>query len=89
VTPATVLIATTLPVVLGAVVVWLSARRTPRAQVVSAWVGLILGVATIPVPLLSAHDLATGLSLASMHVVAGAAWFAAMTLRAKPPLTIG
>jgi hypothetical protein len=83
VTPASVLIATTLPIVLGGVFVWLVARRTPRAQVVFAWVGLILGVVTIPVPLLSAHDIATGLSLASMHVVAGAAWFSAMRPRAK------
>ena len=44
---------------------------------------LILGVATIPVPLLSAHDIATGLSLAPMHVVAGAAWFSVMMLGAK------
>jgi hypothetical protein len=83
VTPASVLIATTLPIVLGGVFVWLVARRTPRAQVVFAWVGLILGVATIPVPLLSAHDIATGLSLAPMHVVAGAAWFSVMMLGAK------
>lgn len=80
VTPAAVLIATTLPIVLGGIFVWLVARRTPRAQVVFAWVGLILGVATIPVPLLSAPDIATGLSLAPMHVVAGAAWFSAMML---------
>jgi hypothetical protein len=83
VTPAAVLIATTLPIVLGGVFVWLLARRTPRAQVVFAWAGLILGVATIPVPLSSAQDIATGLSLASMHVVAGAAWFSAMMLGAK------
>ncbi len=83
VTPAAVFIATTLPIVLGAVVVGLLARRTPRARVVFAWVGLILGVATIPVPLLSAHDIATGLSLAPMHIVAGAVWFAAMMLGAK------
>ena len=70
VTPAAVLIATTLPIVIGGVFVWLLARRTPRARVLFAWVGLILGVATIPVPLLSAQDIATGLSLAPMHVVA-------------------
>jgi hypothetical protein len=82
VTLASVLIATTLPIVLGGVVAWLSARRRPRARVGFAWVGLILSIATIPVPLLLAHGIATGLSLALMHVVAGAAWFSVMMLGA-------
>jgi hypothetical protein len=83
VTPAVVLIATVFPTALGGVVVWLLARRMPHARVVFAWAGLIVGVTTIAVPLLSAPAITTGLSLASMHIVAGAVWFSAMMLGAK------
>lgn len=67
------------PVIIAAIVTGLLARRWAKARPVLTWVGLALAVASCAATL-AAPDLATGLSLAGMHIVTGLAWVLAMTL---------
>ena len=63
--------------IVGAIARALTASR-PRLLRVVPVAGLVFGVAGAPVPFLASSDLPTSLLLASMHVVAGLAWFLAL-----------
>jgi len=71
VTPAIVVSATILPLTLAGVVTWLLTRWKAALRTALAWSGLAVGIGTIPVPLLSAPQTATGWTLATMHLIAG------------------
>lgn len=76
--PLTVAGATLVPLLaVGAVVGSLAARR-PNLPRLAARAGLAFGVLGAPIPFLASSDLATSVSLAPMHVVAGLAWFLAV-----------
>lgn len=75
-----VVIASIAPLALAGLVTWLLARQWPKVRVWSAWVGFAFGILSIAA-LASSPDWTTALSLGAMHVVAGVAWFLAMTLR--------
>jgi hypothetical protein len=76
--------ATTLGTMLvGGLITRLLARKWPRVRTWAAWGGLIFGLATMPMPLIAAADLTTGLTLASMHVFTSMAWLVAV----KPAAT--
>ncbi len=75
-----VVIASIVPVAVGGLVVWLLARRWPKARVVFAWVGLVLAVVSLGA-VLAAPDTATMLTLGAMHLAVGVAWFVALTVR--------
>lgn len=70
------------PLVLAGVVTWLVARRRPRARVWLAWAGLVVAVLSCGV-LAIAPDVATAMTLGSMHLAVGLAWFLALTVRAR------
>lgn len=74
--------ASVVPLLIAAVVTALLARVWRGAPLVLAWVGLAFGVLTAPAGLLAAPQLGTGIALASMHIVAGIAWFMAIRPRA-------
>jgi len=76
-----VIIATIVPMVLGALITWLLSRAWAGARAAMAWVGLAFALGTVPAPLLSSDDRPTGLALAAMHVVTGIAWFIAVRPR--------
>jgi len=73
-----VIIATIVPMVLGALITWLLTRAWAGALAAMAWVGLAFALVTVPAPLLSSDNRPTGLALAAMHVVTGVAWFVAV-----------
>lgn len=73
-----VAVASAVPVLIGGVVVLLLARRWPALPGRAAWAGLAFGVVSAASPLLGASDTGTGLTLAAMHVVVGAAWLLAL-----------
>jgi hypothetical protein len=76
--------ATTLGTMLvGGAISWLLIRKWPRARGWAAWGGLIFGLATMPMSFIAAADLATGCTLASMHVITSLAWLFAV----KPSAT--
>lgn len=74
--------ASAVPLLIAAVVTSLLARVWHGAPRVLAWVGLAFGVLTAPSALIAAPQLGTALALASMHIVAGVAWFVAIRPRA-------
>jgi len=78
----TVAITSVLPVVLGALVVARVARHRPGFQHVAAWAGSAFAILTAAMPFVVSDDLATALTLASMHVVISVVWFA--TIRPTP-----
>jgi hypothetical protein len=73
-----VVLASLVPMLLGAVLVVLVASRVPGLVRVLAWVGLSLGAVTAAAPLVLALDVSTGVALALMHLVAGVVWFVAV-----------
>jgi len=73
----TVVIMTAAPLLLAGAVVWLLARRFPVRRL-AGWVGLIFALVTSAGSFLASADVATALTLMSMHVVAGLAWFIAL-----------
>lgn len=75
-----VAIATVVPLLGAGVVVSAIGRRYRRTVPIAAWAGLIFGVAGIPLPFLASSDLTTSVSLATMHITAGIAWFAGLGL---------
>lgn len=76
-----VIIATVVPMVIGALITWLLSRGWAKAITVMAWVGLAFAVVTVPAPLLASTNRPTGVALAGMHVVTGIAWFIALRPR--------
>lgn len=77
VTIVQVIIATLVAFIVGAVVFLLAARFLPAFARALPWLGLAVGVLSAAAPLTMATDLATGLTLATMHVASGVAWFLA------------
>lgn len=73
--------ATAVPLLLAGLAAWLVARPMPVVRPVTRWAGLVVAALSIASPFVVADDLATALSLATMHVVAGAAWFTGLTPR--------
>lgn len=73
--------ATAVPLLLAGLAAWLLAHPLPVVRPVARWAGLVVAVLSIASPFVVADDLATALSLAAMHVVAGAAWFTGLTPR--------
>lgn len=70
-----VVLATVIPVGIGAVVTWFVARRWPGFRRLAAWVGLAIGVLSAPATFLVSADLPTAVALSIMHVMVGIAWF--------------
>lgn len=70
-----VILATVLPLALAGVVVWFIARRRPAFRRWAAWLGLVVAVVSAVSPLFVSADVATGVALGVMHIVAGVAWF--------------
>ena len=70
--------ATAVSMLLGAVVTGLLARRWAAAPRWIAWIGLVVGLVTVPSPLLASTNTPTGLALAAMHAITGIAWFVAV-----------
>ncbi|MWB99432.1 DUF6069 family protein [Agromyces seonyuensis] len=70
-----VIAATLVPLALAGLVTWFLARRRPVLRTVLAWVGLAVALVSFASPLFVSADLATGLALGAMHVIAGLAWF--------------
>lgn len=73
-----VLLMSAVPAILGGLTLWLAARRGVRAWRAVGWLGLALGVLTIPMPFTVQASTGTSLTLASMHVVAGLVWLTAV-----------
>jgi hypothetical protein len=73
-----VIIATAAAMVIGGVITALLARWRRGAIRAMAWIGLAIGVVTVPAPILGAGDTATGIGLASMHVLTAVVWFFAI-----------
>jgi hypothetical protein len=70
-----VLVATAVPLSLAGIITWLLARKWPVVRTIAAWAGLAVAVLSVPSPLFVSADLATGLALSAMHLIAGVAWF--------------
>lgn len=73
-----VLLMSAVPAILGGLTLWLAARRGVRAWRAVGWLGLALGVLTIPMPFTVQASTGTSLTLASMHVLAGLVWLTAV-----------
>ncbi len=69
-----VLLMSTAPTVAGGLALWLAARRGERARRAVGWLGLAIGVATLPMPIAVTASAGTSATLASMHLAAGLAW---------------
>ena len=76
-----VVVATIIPMAVGAVLTWLLTKRWSDAGKAMAWIGLVLAIITVPAPLLASDDRPTGMALAAMHVVTGIVWFIAIRPR--------
>lgn len=74
--------ASILPLAVAGVVTWLLARRWPRVRTVFAWLGLAVAVLS-SLAVLSAGDVPTAIALGAMHVLTGAAWAVALTLKTR------
>jgi hypothetical protein len=77
-------VATLVPLAAAAVVVWAIARRSPAFLRFAAWAGATVAVLSVVAPLIGGVDLATKLSLAPMHLVAGAAWVLVVRALSRP-----
>lgn len=73
-----VLLMSIVPALLGGLLLWLAARRSVRAWHAVGWLGLALGLLTLPMPVTVMASTATTATPATMHVVAGVVWFAAV-----------
>ena len=73
-----VLLMSLVPTLLGGLVLWLAARRSIRAWHAVGWLGLALGLLTLPMPFTVVASAGTTVTLATMHVVAGVVWFTAV-----------
>lgn len=76
--PITIAVFTVAPLLLAGVVVRFASRRRPGVVNAAAWAGLAFGFLGTPMPFLASSDVVTAVSLASMHVIAGIAWFVAL-----------
>jgi hypothetical protein len=67
---------TLVPIVLGAWVTSLVAKKSEAARKVLVWAGFALAILSTPGGLVLAADQATGIALAVMHPVVAVAWLA-------------
>ncbi len=79
-----VLLMSLAPALLGGLALQLAARRDVRTWRAVGWLGLALGLLTVSMPFAVLASTATSVTLASMHVVAGLVWFAAIRRAAAP-----
>lgn len=70
---------TVVPMLLGTLLLLPLRRRGAKAWRVLAVVGLVVALVTVPAPFTVLAQAGTQVALASMHVVAGVAWFVAVT----------
>lgn len=78
-----VIAATVAPLLLAGLVATAILRRVPSLRRWAAWAGLALALVSVIAPLTLQVDAATRAGLAVMHVVAGVAWFVALTAPAR------
>lgn len=74
-----VIAATAGPLLIAGLIATAVVRRVPSLRRWAAWAGLALALVSVVAPLTLEADAATRAGLAVMHVVAGVAWFVAMT----------
>lgn len=79
ITAVSVIASSLAPLLVAGAIVWLVARRAPRFRLWAAWIGLAVGLASVPQPFAATRDLASGTTLAVMHLIVGVAWFVALT----------
>lgn len=60
-------------VVVGGIALLVTRRWAPRAWQVLAWVGLVVGIVTIPA--FAEAEAGTKVALGAMHVIVGGVWF--------------
>lgn len=72
---ASVLAMSSVPVLAASLLLW-ATRRSARAWVVLAWLGLLVGVVSMPV--FSTATVGTKVALSFMHLVPATAWWAAV-----------
>ena len=78
-----VIAATVAPLLIAGLVATAIVRRVPSLRRWAAWAGLALALVSVIAPLTLQADAATRAGLAVMHVVAGVAWFVALTAPAR------
>lgn len=66
---------TLIPVVGGTILLVLLRKRAQKSWRIMATLGLVVGILTAPGPFTVGADLATGVGLASMHLVTSLVWF--------------
>ena len=74
-----VVVSTAVPLLLAGLIAYAITRRFPALRRWAAWGGLVLALASLVAPFSLDADAATRAGLAVMHVVAGIAWFVALT----------
>jgi hypothetical protein len=79
--PATVTFMTLTPLLVGTLTLVVADRWGARGWRLLAWLGLVIGVVSAVMPFTVTATPATHLTLAPMHLVAGAAWFASVRRR--------
>lgn len=72
--PESVVVATLVPLAVGGLAHELARRPLPRLAAAGRWAGAALALASITAPVTGATEAASGIALAAMHLVAGAAW---------------
>lgn len=80
-----VTLATILPIVIGGVILALTAPRSARAPTILAWLGLAIGVLTAAMPLAVQADPGTKIALATMHLVTGIVWWLTLRQQSRQP----
>jgi hypothetical protein len=73
-----VLAATVLPMALGAAALKALANPKTSAISIASWAALVFSIAGAPSGYIASQDVATGMALGLMHVVAGTSWFVAV-----------
>lgn len=73
-----VVLMSVVPPMLGGLVLVLASRRSIGTWRAVGWLGLALGLLTLPMPLTVVASAGTSATLATMHLVAGVVWFTAV-----------
>lgn len=81
--PGSVVVMSVVPAALGGLLLRLATSRGVRTWRTVGWLGLALGLLTVPMPFLVRASTATSLTLACMHVAAGVIWLV-LVVRAVP-----
>ena len=74
-------IATVVPLSIGAFVAYFVGKKSTKALKILVWVGFGLAVISAPNGWVLSQDVATGLTLGAMHLVAACAWLLAVKPR--------